>query len=115
MKMKRNYREYLQDILDAINEIESFLDGISFEDFQSNRIKVLAMVKLLEIVGEAVCKIPKDKYRIYPEVPWRSIIGMRNILIHEYWQIDIEVLWSTIPDLPLLKVAIIDMLNQEIF
>lgn len=113
MKMKRSYREFLQDILDAITEIESFIDGISFDDFQSDRTKILAVVKLLEIVGEAVKKIPDEQQRLYPEIPWRSISGMRNILIHEYWQIDIEVLWSTIPDLPLLKVAIIDMLNQK--
>lgn len=113
MKMKRSYREFLQDILDAITEIESFIDGISFDDFQSDRTKVLAVVKLLEIVGEAVKKIPDEQRRLYPEIPWRSISGMRNILIHEYWQIDIEVLWATIPDFPLLKVAVIDMLNQE--
>ncbi len=113
MKMKRSYQEFLQDILDAITEIESFIDGISFDDFQSDRTKVLAVVKLLEIVGEAVKKIPDEQRRLYPEIPWRSISGMRNILIHEYWQIDIEVLWSTIPDLPLLKVAVIDMLNQK--
>ncbi len=57
MKMKRSYQEFLQDILDAITEIESFIDGISFDDFQSDRTKVLAVVKLLEIVGEAVKKI----------------------------------------------------------
>ncbi len=56
MKMKRSYQEFLQDILDAITEIESFIDGISFDDFQSDRTKVLAVVKLLEIVGEAVKK-----------------------------------------------------------
>lgn len=114
MKMKRSYREFLQDILDAITEIESFIDGISFDTFQSDRAKVLAVVKLLEIVGEAVKNIPDEQRRFYPEISWRSITGMRNILIHEYWQIDVEVLWSTIPDLPLLKVAVIDMLNQEI-
>ncbi len=113
--MKRSYQEFLQDIIDAITEIESIIYDLSFEDFQSDRTKVLAMVKLLEIIGEAVGKIPDEKRRLYPEVSWRSITGMRNILIHEYWQIDIEVLWSTIPDLlPQLKNVALEMLNREV-
>lgn len=112
--MRRSYGEFLQDILDAITEIESFVDGVSFEVFQSDRAKVLAVVKLLEIIGEAVKKIPDEQRRFYPGIPWRSITGMRNILIHEYWQIDVEVLWSTIPDfLPSLKVAVVEMLQRE--
>ena len=82
--MKRSYREFLQDILDAIAKIESFLDGISFEDFQLNKEKILAVIKLLEIIGEAVRNIPDEQCRLYPEIPWQSIVGMKNILVHEY-------------------------------
>jgi len=113
--MKHSYQEFLQDILDAIAEIELFIDGISFEEFQLNREKTLAVVKLLEIIGEAVKNIPEEKYALYPDVPWRSITGMRNILVHEYWQVDITVAWRTaIVFLPLLKAIIGEMLNQEI-
>ena len=89
--MKRNYTEFLQDILDAIAEIELFMTGVSFHTFESNREKILAVVKLLEIIGEAVKKIPSDRRVCYPELSWKSIAGMKDILVHEYWEIDVAV------------------------
>lgn len=110
--MKRSYREFLQDILDAIAKIESFLDGISFEDFQLNKEKILAVIKLLEIIGEAARNIPDEQRRLYPEIPWQSIVGMKNILVHEYWQVDVTTVWRTVVAfLPLLKLVILKMLN----
>ncbi len=112
--MKRSYKEYLQDILNSIAEIESFVNGVNFEDFQANREKTLAVVKLLEIIGEAVKNIPKQQRRLYPDIPWQSIAGMKDILVHEYWQVDIVLVWRTVQVfLPALKVVIFDMLNQE--
>jgi uncharacterized protein with HEPN domain len=113
--MKRSYREFLQDILDAITEIEFFINGISFEEFQLNREKILAVVKLLENIGEAVKNIPKEQRQLYPSIPWQSIAGMRNILAHQYWQVDITVTWETVTVfLPSLKTVTSDILNQEI-
>jgi uncharacterized protein with HEPN domain len=67
--MKRSYTEFLQDIVDAIDEAQSFVEGISFDVFASNREKILAIVKLLEIIGEAVKKIPDDKRKSYSHLP----------------------------------------------
>ena len=69
--MKRSYTEFLQDILDAIAEIELFMTGVSFHTFESNRQKILAVVKLLE-------KIPGDRRVCYPELSWKSIAGIKD-------------------------------------
>ena len=112
--MKRSFIEFLQDILEAIAEIESFMVSVNFVDFRVNREKVLAVVKLLEVIGEAVKKIPQDKRQLYPNIPWQAIAGMRDILVHEYWEIDVEVVWATVKDaLPTLKMVILRMLSQE--
>jgi len=71
--MKRSYTEFLQDILDAIIEIELFVNGVSYEAFKSNREKTLAVVKLLEIIGEAAKKIPNERREQYPKIPWKSM------------------------------------------
>jgi uncharacterized protein with HEPN domain len=112
--MKRSFVEFLQDILDAIDEVESFTAGVDFISFQANREKILAVVKLLEIIGEAVKKIPNDKRIKYKEIPWQSIAGMRDLLVHEYWQVDGAVVYATVQEsIPLLKTVILNMLNQE--
>ncbi len=110
---ERSFSEFLQDILDAIAEIESFTDGLDFQVFQANREKILAVVKLLEIVGEAVKKIPNEQRVHYPEIPWKSVAGMKDILVHEYWTIDPVVVWATVQEsLPPVKMAIVQMLSQ---
>jgi uncharacterized protein with HEPN domain len=110
--MKRSYTEFLHDILDAIKEIELFVRGVSFNAFESNREKTLAVVKLLEIVGEAVKKIPSERREYYPDLPWKSIAGMKDILVHEYWEIDVAVVWATVQDsLPPLKEVVMKELE----
>ncbi|HIK30564.1 MAG TPA: DUF86 domain-containing protein [Oscillatoriales cyanobacterium M59_W2019_021] len=110
----RGLRESLEDIVDAISEINSFVRGITFEDFLSNREKVLAVVKLLEIIGEATKKIPGELRNKYPEIPWSSVAGMRDILVHEYWQVDVEVVWQTIEEsLPELARVISEMIREN--
>lgn len=111
--MKRTYEQFLQDILDAIAEIEIFVRGVSFEAFEVNREKTLAVVKLLEVIGEAVKKIPNDRRECYPDIPWKSIAGMKDIMVHEYWEIDVAVVWATVQRfLPLLKDVVIVELEE---
>ncbi len=111
--MKRSYTEFLQDILDAITEIDLFLNGVSYEVFESNREKILAVVKLLEIIGEAVKKIPNEHREKYPDIPGKPIAGMKDMLVHEYWQVDVAVVWATVQhSLPSLKAVVIKELYR---
>ncbi|MBE9130247.1 MULTISPECIES: DUF86 domain-containing protein [unclassified Coleofasciculus] len=111
---KRDLLDFLEDILEAIDEIFSFIRGVSFEEFANNREKVLAVVKLLEIIGEATKKIPSELRAKYPDIPWSAVAGMRDILVHEYWQVDVEVVWETVIDsLPLLARVISEMIQDN--
>jgi uncharacterized protein with HEPN domain len=105
---ERELDDFLQDILEAIGAIERFIAGVSFEEFAQNEEKIFAVEKAIEIIGEAVKNIP-DSLRIqYPEIPWKSIAGMRDKLVHEYWGADVNILWRTVQQrLPELKAQII--------
>jgi uncharacterized protein with HEPN domain len=110
---ERRLEDSLVDILEAITEIEMFMEGVDLDRFLRNREKVLAVVKLLEIIGEATKKIPSSIREKYPEIPWRSVAGMRDVLVHEYWQVDELVVWETVTEaLPLLKKTIIKIINS---
>ena len=107
---QRQLSEFLQDILDTITDIEIFTDNVEFEAFQANREKVLAVVKSIEILGEAVKKVPDDIRNQYPDIPWKSIAGMRDVLVHEYWGIDVNIIWATVQEgLPPLKATIAEI------
>jgi uncharacterized protein with HEPN domain len=109
----RSLSEFLQDILESIADIESFTAGVDFESFRRNREKVLAVVKSIEILGEAVKKVPNDIRSQYPQIPWRAIAGMRDVLVHEYWGIDVNVVWATVQEgLPSLKAVIVEIANR---
>jgi len=110
---RRDYRDYLQDILDSITDIESFIRGMSFEEFKRDRKTINAVVRSIEVIGEATKKIPKtlkDKHR---EVPWKKMSGMRDKLIHEYFGVDVEILWKTAKDdIPPLKQLVQNILKS---
>ncbi len=110
---QRQLSEFLQDILDTITDIEIFTENVEFEAFQANREKVLAVVKSIEILGEAVKKVPDDIRNQYPDIPWKSIAGMRDVLVHEYWGIDVNIIWATVQEgLPPLKATITEIVTD---
>lgn len=110
---KRQPTAFLQDILDAIADIETFTTDVDFQAFSANREKTLAVLKSIEIIGEAVKQIPDDIRTQYPNIEWQSISGMRNILVHEYWGIDINVVWATVQNgLPPLKAVVLEILQN---
>ena len=107
MKDKRDYRDFLVDIINAIRDIDSFVKGMDFESFISDKEKIYAAVYCLQVIGEAVKNIPDEIKEKYQGIPWRKIAGMRNRLIHGYFAVDPERVWETIKrDLPPLKEAI---------
>jgi len=102
-----------QHMLDAVNEILEFTDGKSRSDLDDIRVLALALVKLLEIIGEAASGISKVTKDEHPELPWKQMIGMRNRLIHGYFDIDLDIVWQTVDmDLPPLKIKLESILRQ---
>jgi len=110
---RRDYRDYLQDILDSINDVESFIRGMGFEEFNRDRKTVNAVVRSIEVIGEASKRIPRSLKAKYKGVPWREMAGMRDKLVHEYFGVDVEILWKTAKDdIPPLKQVIQNMLKS---
>lgn len=105
---------YLQHILDSIEKIEKYLKEISFDIFTQNEMMVGATVRELEIIGEAATKIDKIIKEKYKDIPWNEMVGMRHRLIHEYFGVDIGVVWETCQsNLPDLKQKIASIIEIE--
>lgn len=98
MSPDREIRDYLEDILQAIADAREFTRGMDLEAFTADRKTVSAVVRSLEVVGEAVKKIPAELRNLRPEVPWTEAAGMRDKLIHEYFGVDLETVWQTVQD-----------------
>lgn len=96
--MPKEYSVYLDDILDSIGKIEKYTEGISYKEFVKNSLVVDGVVRNLEIIGEAVKNLPAEIKRKYPEVEWKKVAGLRDILIHEYFGIDTKILWDIVTD-----------------
>ena len=104
----------LQHIHDAIIEIESYVQKLSYEEFQSNSMMYYACVKQLEIIGEAANHLSTDLKNSEPEIQWREIIDLRNILIHEYFGVDTKIVWDIIKvDIPEFKTRVIKIINSK--
>lgn len=101
---KRFYIDYLQDILDSIEEIDAFTSGYNFESFSIDKKTINAVIRSIEVIGEAAKKIPIQIREKHPQIPWKKMAGMRDKLIHEYFGIDLEILWKVSKsELPPLK------------
>jgi len=94
--LTRDYTLFFQDILNAIRAIENFIEGMNFELFKEDDKTSSAVIRKLEIIGEAIKHIPDDTKNKHSEIPWREIAGMRDRLIHAYFGIDYKLVWETI-------------------
>ena len=93
---KRSQRQYLQDILDAMIAAEQFIDGVTFEELEENLEKQYALQRAFEIIGEATKQLDSNLRGAHPEVPWSDMAGMRDILIHGYFAIHLEIVWDAV-------------------
>lgn len=115
---KRIYGDYVQDIFDAITDASDFTTGMKFENFVEDRKTISAVIRCLEVIGEAAKKIPDEIRGEYPDVPWKSMAGMRDKLIHEYFGVDLEIIWEVIsndlpPIVPLIR-KVLDNIESEL-
>ena len=112
--MSRDHTIYLRHILDAIRDIESFTKGVSEEKFGCTKLLQDAVIRNLEIIGEASKRVPKKIKDKHKDIEWKKIAGMRDVLIHDYLGVDVEIVWAVIENrLPELKKKITQILNQK--
>jgi len=96
--------DYIEDVIEAMNDAMSFVEGMEYDDFLKDRKTVYAVIRAIEIIGEAVKKIPELVKNRYPQIPWREMAGMRDKLIHEYFGVNLRAVWDTVKqDIPSLK------------
>jgi len=102
----------MEHILESIKNIESFMEKVSKESFFKDKEKQSAIIRQIEIIGEAVKNLPLEFKEKYPKIPWKDIAGMRDKLLHHYFGVDLEKVWVTLEgDIPKLKEEIISILK----
>ncbi len=113
--MKRDYSFFVKDILDAITKIEEFTNGMGPDEFASDDKTVSAVVRKIEIIGEAAKNMPEEITKRHNDVEWGKVAKMRDKLIHGYFETDSVVVWKTIrEDLPVLKEKIKKIIDFDI-
>jgi len=111
--MKRDYRLFLQDILDACKHILEFVEGMGVDAFVIDAKTSSAVIQKFEVIGEATKNIPESLREKDPQVPWKDMAGMRDRLIHGYFGIDYFLVWETVEqDIPTLKSRVRKILND---
>jgi uncharacterized protein with HEPN domain len=93
--MMRDARLYLQDIVDSIEKIQKYTDNMTSGEFEVNDMVVDAVARNFEIIGEAAAHVSDYIKEMYPDVPWYKMRGMRNIMVHEYFGVDLDIVWDT--------------------
>jgi uncharacterized protein with HEPN domain len=96
--MKREWEDYLADIIQSMNEVEEFTRGLTYESFMKDRKTINAVIRSLEVMGEASKRIPDEVRAKHSEIPWKRMAGMRDKLIHEYAGVDLETVWDAIQE-----------------
>lgn len=111
--MKRDYRLFIKDMINAMSAIEEFVGELTFEDFIKDDKTLSAVIRKFEIVGEATKNIPDNIRQRYPYIPWKLMAGMRDRLIHAYFGIDYKLVWYTVKtEIPKLKPKLQKILEE---
>ena len=91
----RDWRLRIEDILQAIGRITQYVEGMTWETFTADQRTIDAVIRNVELIGEAARNVPEDIVMCYPHIPWAEMRGMRNVLIHEYFLVSVPILWRT--------------------
>jgi uncharacterized protein with HEPN domain len=111
--MSREFLDFVEDILDAMNKAEILLEGVNYSQFESDFRINFAVVHTLEIIGEATKRLPEDLRRRYPDIPWKGMAGMRDRIIHGYDNVDLQIVWDVVKrDIPQIKPKIKRILSD---
>ena len=105
---------YLIDMLQAARKAAAFAADLTYPQFQESDLHQNAIVKVLEVIGEAASRITTDTHRAHPQIPWSQIIGLRNRVVHGYFDVDLELIWQIVhQDIPILIDQLQDLLPPE--
>ncbi|PDW04818.1 HepT-like ribonuclease domain-containing protein [Candidatus Viridilinea mediisalina] len=105
--------KYIEDILSAMDKVQSFIQHFDEIQFYKDDKTVFAVIRALEIIGESTKRIPTSLRLMYPSVPWRAMAGMRDKLIHDYTHVDLTVVWKTATeDIPLIRLLLEEIHND---
>lgn len=111
--MNREIGDYIQDILEAMVNATKFIENLSYDEFVQDTKTVYAVLRAIEVIGEAIKNIPDEIRKKYPEIPWKDMAGMRDKVIHEYFGVKIERVWLTVKDdIPRIKPLIKKVLEE---
>jgi len=114
MKKDRIFIDYVRDILENVEKAQSFVEGMDGDDFLRDEKTIFAVIRALEVVGEAAKKIPDDIREKYQDIPWREMAGMRDKLIHDYFGVNLKLIWKTVQeDLPPLEPKLSQVIKEE--
>lgn len=115
---QRSHTLFVEDILEAMNKIQRYCQGLSREDFIKNELVIDGVIRNLEVIGEAAKNIPEEIKIQYPEIPWRRMIGLRNMAIHEYFGVDLDITWKIVSEnipetIPKIEAMLKNSINKK--
>jgi len=92
--IERSYILYLEDMLDSMKRIQTYIEGLDYEEFHKNSLVSDAVIRNFEVLGEASKNVPEEIKAKYPDIPWKEMYGLRNLVTHAYFGVDYEILWE---------------------